>query len=130
MKFDSMEGMKTDTRLMELNFGNWEMRKWDDLPAGELDVWMKDFVNVSPPGGENFAMLYERAVQFFNEVKEQPFKRVAIITHAGIIRAFIAKILEIPLKNAFKIPVSYASVTKLRLDPDTCYCSLEYLNKE
>jgi hypothetical protein len=33
-----------DSRLMEVNFGLWEMKKWDDIDKSLLDVWMKDFV--------------------------------------------------------------------------------------
>jgi alpha-ribazole phosphatase len=119
----------TDPRLMELNFGEWEKKRWDDISGEALDTWMKDFVNVPAPGGENFEMVFLRTQAFYEELTQRKEKQVAIVCHAGVIRAFLAIVLEIPLRNAFKIPVSYASVTKLNLNTDTCYCSLEYLNK-
>jgi alpha-ribazole phosphatase len=90
---------------------------------------MKDFVNVSVPGGENFQMLYDRVSAFYKELSTHNADKAAIIAHAGVIRAVIAYVLEIPLKNAFKIPVAYGSVTKLLLDPVSCYCCLEFLNR-
>ncbi|MFI5149700.1 MAG: alpha-ribazole phosphatase [Bacteroidia bacterium] len=119
----------TDRRLMEMDFGHWELRRWDEIPAGEMNTWMKDFVTVKPPGGENFSMLYERAGQFFDEQLKQDQERIAIVCHAGVIRAILAKVLEIPLKNAFKMPVSYASVTRLNLHSESCFCSIGFLNR-
>jgi alpha-ribazole phosphatase len=118
-----------DKRLMELNFGTWEMKQWDAIPLPELDKWMKDFVHVAAPEGENFDMLYKRAVSFFDEITDLPSKNVAVVTHAGFIRAVLAKVLEMPLRNAFKIPVVYGSVTKLQMDPINKYCGIEYLNR-
>ncbi len=119
----------SDKRLMELNFGTWELKKWDDIPFSELDAWMKDFVNVPAPGGENFAMLYARASNFFEEIKKLHCKHVAVVTHAGVIRAVLANVLEMPLKNAFKIPVAYASVTRLKLDKANDYCAIDCLSR-
>src|SRR5690606_42086613 len=31
-----------DVRLMEMNFGDWEMKKWDDIDQRELNAWMND----------------------------------------------------------------------------------------
>jgi alpha-ribazole phosphatase len=118
-----------DSRLMEMNFGDWELRKWDEIPASQLDVWMKDFVQVPAPNGENFATLSARAGQFYDELKVIPGQKTAIVSHAGVIRALLAKVLELPLRNAFKLPVSYGSVTKLHMDPVSCHCNLEYLNR-
>jgi alpha-ribazole phosphatase len=118
-----------DKRLMELNFGDWELKQWDAIPSADLDKWMKDFVHVPAPGGENFSMLYKRAGDFYEEVKGLDCKRIAIVTHAGFVRAMLAKVLELPLKNIFKIPLGYASVTKLHQDQRNDYCGIDYLNK-
>ena len=129
LKLYSKANIIYDKRLMELNFGTWEGKKWDDLSGPELDNWMKDFVTVPAPGGENFEMLYKRTKSFYDELLGSDNKQVGIVCHAGVIRAFLAIILEMPLRNAFKIPVSYASVTKIHLNAETCYSSLEFLNR-
>ena len=43
---------------MEMNFGDWEMKNWDDIPLEELNPWMQDFVNVRVSNGESFTDLY------------------------------------------------------------------------
>ncbi len=120
---------KTDERLLELNFGDLEMKKWDDINQEELNHWMQDFVNVKVPNGENFIELNNRVNDFIDGLLKESSQKVAVVTHAGVIRCFVARILEIPLKNAFKIPVDYSSVTKLNISGDGCYSSVEYLNK-
>ncbi|MGL1604116.1 histidine phosphatase family protein, partial [Vibrio parahaemolyticus] len=52
--------------LMELNCGDWEMQKWDDIPKAEIQPWMDDFVNVTVPNGENYVALYNRVITQFN----------------------------------------------------------------
>jgi alpha-ribazole phosphatase len=32
----------TDERLLEYNFGDWEMKRWGDIDEVELDPWMQD----------------------------------------------------------------------------------------
>jgi alpha-ribazole phosphatase len=123
------EKINEDKRLMEMNFGDWEMRNWDDIEQDILNNWMRDFVNVRVPNGENFIDLYSRIGAFADELTSNSHKTVAIVTHAGAIRSFVAKVLEIPLKNAFKIPVAYSSITKLTISGDNCYSNIEFLNK-
>jgi alpha-ribazole phosphatase len=118
-----------DARLMEMNFGDWELKNWDVIDQSVLNTWMQDFVNVKVPAGENFVELHARVSSFMDELMKKQYKSVAVVAHAGTIRSIVSKILEIPLKNAFKLPVDYASVTKLNISGDGCYTSLEYLNK-
>ena len=36
-----------DPRLMELNFGRWEMQRWDDISdTADAKAWFADFVEV------------------------------------------------------------------------------------
>jgi len=118
-----------DIRLMEMNFGNWEMKKWDEINQEALNEWMKDFVNVPIPNGENFIDLNNRVNEFIDELIKKDYKKVAIVTHAGVIRCFIARVLEIPLTNAFKIPCDHSSITKIHLNGDNCFSKVEYLNR-
>jgi alpha-ribazole phosphatase len=103
-----------DARLMEMNFGDWEHQNWTDIPQIELNQWMNDFVEVSPPNGENFIQLQMRTVEFLQELIFKEPTTSAIFTHAGNIRSILSHILEIPLNNAFRIQVSYGCVVKLR----------------
>lgn len=104
----------TDDRLMELNFGDWELLKWNDLPEKESSLWMNNFVNESTPNGEAYLDLAKRSNEVFNEVTSTSAKRIIITTHAGVIRSIISKIKNIHLKDSFDIKVEYGQVFKIR----------------
>jgi len=44
--------VKIDLNLLELNFGDWEMKKWDDISPQE--PWFSDYINTKVPGGESY----------------------------------------------------------------------------
>ncbi|MBI1835846.1 MAG: alpha-ribazole phosphatase [Flavobacteriia bacterium] len=100
-----------DKRLMELNFGDWELQKWDDINKTDLNRWMGDFVNVSCPNGESYVNLYDRVLQFIQSLKNSDStKKIAVVTHAGVIRAFLAVHNNTNLKDSFIYNVEYGEV--------------------
>ena len=114
----SQQAIKYDKRLKELNFGQWELKKWDEIEPKLLNEWMHDFVNYTVPGGESFACLYLRLNDFIETIllKEQRKRPVIIITHAGVIRCFLCRKQNIPLKEAFSLQVNYGSISKINID--------------
>ncbi|MBL6447024.1 alpha-ribazole phosphatase [Fulvivirga sp. 29W222] len=110
------EDFSTDHRLMEFNFGDWEMKKWDDIPKAHIDQWMKDFVNVMVPSGESMATMEERVRAFFTELVVKEYDRVAVITHSVVIRIVLCHVEGLPLKRAFERPLDYGDVVKVELD--------------
>jgi len=76
-----------DERLMELNFGDWEMKAWADIRDPRLQQWFDNWVEVTPTRGESFAALIVRVKEFLEELKKLPLHDVVIFTHAGVIRA-------------------------------------------
>lgn len=107
--------LKTDKRLMELHFGEWENRKWKDINQAELNAWMQDFVHQKAGKGESYADLYRRSLEFIQEIKEEPYEKIAIVTHAGNIRSLVSYALGLPLKNSFRLHLDYGSVVGITL---------------
>ncbi|GAB1856569.1 alpha-ribazole phosphatase [Flavobacteriaceae bacterium MHTCC 0001] len=100
-----------DNRLKELNFGDWELKNWNEISEKELTSWMQDFVNVQVPNGESYTQLASRVFSFFEAIKvSKVYKTVVIVTHAGPIRALLSKLLDMPLKDSFKIKINYGDV--------------------
>lgn len=121
-----------DTRLIELNFGDWELKDWSLINKTEREKWLNDFVNFRCPNGESYLDLYKRATDFFEELVKKNYKNVGIITHGGFIRSILSYILEIPLKKSFSIQIYYGSVSKIVLSQDNnsnSYITVEYINK-
>jgi alpha-ribazole phosphatase len=108
--------IKEDSRLMEMNFGDWEMKNWDVIPPDDFTLWMTDFVNVRVPNGESFTDLHDRVIGFINnELQTINSKPVIIVAHAGVIRSFLCKISDLPLKDAFQNKVDFGAVIKIEL---------------
>ncbi|MFA0964927.1 alpha-ribazole phosphatase [Roseivirga sp. BDSF3-8] len=105
----------TDTRLMELDFGDWEMKPWDELTGLALDIWMQDFVNQKAGGEESFTGLHQRVGHFLNDLAASSYHRVAVVTHAGVIRSAIAHFEGVALKGVFAYACPYASVRHYKL---------------
>lgn len=106
----NIENVYLDDALKEMNFGEWENKKWNDIDQDQLNHWMGDFVNVRTPKGENLIDLFERVCLFFDKLREKQHKKVLIIAHAGVIRCLWAYLLEVPLENIFKIPVGHHEI--------------------
>ena len=74
-----------DKRLMELDFGDWEMQLFDEITDPHLQVWFDDHINTPVTGGESFMQQYLRVSQFLDELKQKPYGRVAIFAHGGVL---------------------------------------------
>ena len=110
------EQLVFDDRLMEYDFGRWELQPWNVLPATELDPWMADFVQVPAPGGESFQALQDRATEFLTEAlaTANPNATIVIVSHSAVIRSLICHCLGLPLARAFRLDIDYGSITKVR----------------
>lgn len=101
-----------DSRLKELNFGDWEMGKWHEL---DMSIWEKDWVCVPTPNGESFEQLYERLAHFLEELKQKTYERVAVFAHGGIIGAAKSYFGQQDLIYAFDNVVDYGSINEFKL---------------
>ena len=101
---------QTDSRLTELDFGDWEGKTWNTVDQIELQLWMDDFVNVCVPGGESMIGMYQRVKEFWQELTAKSEHKIAIVTHAGVIRLILAIVREIALDKVFEIKVDYGEV--------------------
>ncbi len=104
-----------DPALLEMNFGDWEGMKWDDIDQKQLQEWMQDFVSIRAPSGENLTEVSHRVSQFLNRLRTLPHQKVLLVTHSGVIRCIWAYLLHIPLTNVFRFPVGFGEVMVFRL---------------
>lgn len=74
-----------DNRLLEMNFGDWEMRLYDSIVGPEADRWYEDYINTPVPGGESFMMQYLRVSAFLDELHRQPIHRALVFAHGGVL---------------------------------------------
>lgn len=119
---------QNEPRLMELNFGDWEMKNWKDIPQTVLTEWMENYVSQAPPRGESYEQLKSRVVEIFKGIISQNRQSTGIVTHAGPIRAILSHVLNLPLKDTFTLKIDYGSITKISLIEGLF--SVDYINKK
>ncbi|MFB9246346.1 histidine phosphatase family protein [Massilia antarctica] len=83
--------VRYDARLAELDFGEWEMRRWDDIDRAGVDAWAADMAGYRPGGGESVADMARRVSAFHADCMRLPAPGAIVICHAGTIRLLSAR---------------------------------------
>lgn len=104
-----------DDRLKEMNFGDWELKNWNEIPPEQLNPWMEDFVNIQVSNGESFVELHDRVGNFLTTISKNIKYPIVIVAHAGIIRSILCHQTSLPLKEAFQNKVDFGQVIKIEL---------------
>ncbi|MFI3327974.1 MAG: alpha-ribazole phosphatase family protein [Rikenellaceae bacterium] len=105
-----------DDRLMELNFGDWEMMSWNDIDkTDEGREWFADYLNCRTPNGESFQDLIARANSFLESI-ESLEDNILVVTHSGFIRAAMVAIGAIEQTDAFNSDIDYGDTFKVEAD--------------
>ena len=114
--------------LLEMDFGSWELKKWDELDRQEVDIWMNDFVNERPSNGECYMDFSMKSVFFFDRLVREyhDSDKILLTTHSGVIRAIICHVLNLSLAHSFNFEVDYGSVSKIEVVNE--WYKLSYLN--
>lgn len=74
-----------DERLKEMNMGDWEMQRYDEIKDNALQMWYNDYMNLRSTNGEGFPDLYARVSGFLDELRGKDYRRVAIFAHGGVL---------------------------------------------
>ena len=77
--------VRIDRRLVELDFGDWDGRLWDELPREALDRWAADPVAFAAPGGESGRSLIDRVRQVRDALVDAATGAV-VVSHGGPLR--------------------------------------------
>jgi alpha-ribazole phosphatase len=106
-----------DVRLAEMDFGAWEMQRWDAIERAQIDAWAADFEHARTHGGESVAQFDARVGAWFDDARDSGSAETAwVVTHAGVIRAIAARALDMPLSRCSRWPLDMAALVWLRRD--------------
>jgi alpha-ribazole phosphatase len=103
--------VRVEPRLAELFMGTWEGQRWDDVRGRESEAWFADPWRARPPGGETAPELLARVAAVREELRALDADRIALVTHAGVIRAWHSLAESQSLADAFRQPVPFGSIT-------------------
>ncbi len=103
-----------DDRLQELNFGDWEGRRWQDLGREAIDAWSQGLPDLAPPNGEALTAMADRCTSWLDSIRssESP---VFAVTHAGPIRLIKAILNGEPLLTYFTDAIPFAEPIMMEL---------------
>ncbi|WP_026995117.1 alpha-ribazole phosphatase [Flectobacillus major] len=124
---ESDESILFDARWQEMDFGDWELKLWNDIPTDESHEWMQDFVNMPAPNGESFIRMAARVQSVWEDLLRQDSEKQVVVCHGGVVRLILCLVLDLDLKNAFKIEIDYGSITKISYSPH--WTKVQYVNR-
>ncbi|WP_175775685.1 alpha-ribazole phosphatase [Burkholderia anthina] len=107
--------LRRDAGWQEMDFGTWEMQRWDDIDRAALDAWAADLMHACAHGGESVARFAARVARVADALTQADAPHWAL-THAGVIRAFASHVLRVPLDTVLSRPVPTGGVVWLRAD--------------
>lgn len=115
--------------LDEWRIGEWEGRTYLEIKKAEPELyrrWSNDPIHAAPPGGESVSDLCERVNSVLPRILQlYEGKKLAIVTHAGIIRAMLINALGMPVDNFWRLVIPTGSVS--RVDFSANFASVHYL---
>ena len=120
----------TEPRFVEVGFGEWEGRtpaELEQLIPGQVGRFHRDPVRYRPPGAEPLEAFTARVQAGFDDLLQAyAGQSVLVVAHAGVIRAIIAQVLEIPPVAMYRINVANAGVTCIRTDAERSFNFLSH----
>lgn len=104
--------------LRELSLGEWEGRTVEEvrtLPGDPYAQWVRDPFENAPPGGESLALVQARAVRAVQAIADAHPNGddVLVVSHGGLISAYLAHCLGLPLGAIWRLTVSNCSLTRV-----------------
>ncbi len=104
-----------DRRLLEINFGEWEMQRFEEITDPRLQLWYADYEHVPATGGESFAQQYLRVAAFLDELRAKPYRDVALFVHGGVIGCAQVYAGLYTVEEAFRHLTPYGGVVEIEL---------------
>lgn len=111
--------LKIDDGFLEMDFGDWDGRSFDDLKAEDPElfkrIWREPH-NYRPPNGETFEKFFARISEAWEGLLQQhQNEHVLLVCHGGVIRALLGNVMQTPLTALSRIEVPYACLSRIRV---------------
>ena len=109
------ERLPHDRDLREINFGDWEMQRFDSVADQEkLRAFWENPGDVRPPGGESWHEVMARVDRAIARLlKANPGRDIIAVAHFGVILTQVQQALRVGAYEAFSHKIDNLSVTEL-----------------
>lgn len=109
--------VERDDRLIEIDYGEWDERGFEDVPADALRRWRAD-PTLAPPGGESLAAVHARTAECTAELLERAGDGLVIaVSHVSPIKAAVAWALQTGPEIAWRMRLDLGSITRIDRGP-------------
>lgn len=112
--------LEVQNDLREIGFGTWEGTTRSQLRrerAEEYHAFYQDPVGRRPPGSEPLDAFSSRVSAVFDQLLETyPGQHLLIVAHAGVIRATLGHVTQVPAINWYRTAVDNAAITRFSKD--------------
>jgi broad specificity phosphatase PhoE len=104
--------------LREIDFGQWEGLTWKEIQGRDETYarrWIAACPRLSAPGGEDFLDFKRRVlveVKFLSTKAESQGSRIAVVTHAGVLRTVLCELHGCSEEEAWEHTKSYCSIIR------------------
>lgn len=103
-----LKKISVDPALREFSFGEWEGSIWQELRETNPEVfkiWDSEPHLVTTPGGENMAVVMERAWNFMQQILALHSREtVCLVTHGITLKLIVTKALGLGVHELAKTP--------------------------
>lgn len=108
-----------DPRLMELDFGDWELVPWTDILQGvDARTFFAPYLTRQTPDGESVMDQYRRVCAFLQEqMPSEGHRCLLVFCHGGVINGASAMAGRSDLRDAFAHIPPYGSITDITYTP-------------
>lgn len=114
--------VRTDRRLRELSYGQWEGLTWEQIVArypAMQNVSLASPSDYSIEEGESFLEMQQRVAEVLVEIRASNARQVLIVTHAGPLHAIMRTLM--PDNPHVRVRFEPAGITRLRLQGSRCH---------
>ena len=102
-----------DPRLMEMNFGDWEMKRYDEIDDPYLSRWFDDYLHLPAPNGESLEMQYSRISAFIDDILKKDENETVVFSHGGSIVCAMIYAGMATFENGFSKQPSYGEIVEM-----------------
>ena len=124
------ESIEITPFLREIDWGDWEGKKWDDVTAEypeDVTALLTADPSFSTPNGDSLMSFIERIDQAIDEFKlKDTGGDIAVVTHEGTVRTMITRLLGWNPQHMGNLVAFPGSVSVVTTSPNTI--KLETLN--
>ncbi|WP_296187083.1 histidine phosphatase family protein [Pseudomonas sp. UBA1879] len=107
------EDYRTDARLVEIHFGEWEGLDWQQIAKRQPERYaarQADPLNFMPTGGENYPHVFERVGSLLSALQRD----TVLVAHAGVLRSCLALLTDVPERAVPWLEIPQDQVLMLR----------------